>query len=63
MKRNYSVKLNYNASIVVDVEVEAEQDSPDMEGKALEMARNYAEEADASEFTIGGERESQILAG
>jgi hypothetical protein len=63
MKRNYSVKLNYNASIVVDVEVEAEQDSPDMEGKALEMARNYAEEADISEFTIGGERESQILAG
>jgi hypothetical protein len=63
MKRNYSVKLNYNASITVDVEVEAEQDAPDMEGKALEMARNYAEEADFSEFTIGGERETQILAG
>jgi hypothetical protein len=60
MKRKYTIKLNYNASIVVDVEVEG--DTPDAEGKALEMARNIAEDADIREFTIGAERESQILA-
>jgi hypothetical protein len=61
MKKKYTIQMNYTASIVVDVEVEAEHDSPDIEGKALEMARDIAEDADIREFTIGEERESQIL--
>jgi hypothetical protein len=61
MKKKYTIQMNYNASIVVDVEVEVEHDSPDAEGKALEMARDIAEDADIREFTINGERESQIL--
>jgi hypothetical protein len=61
MKKKYTIQMNYNASIVVDVEIEVERDSPDAEGKALEMARDIAEDADIREFTIGGERESQIL--
>lgn len=57
-KRKYTIQLNYNASIIVDVEVE---NTPNAEGDALEMARNIAEDADIREFTIGAERESQIL--
>lgn len=56
--RKYTIQLNYNASIIVDVEVEATQNA---EGEALEKARNIAEDADIREFTICGERESQIL--
>jgi hypothetical protein len=59
MMKKYTVQLNYNASIIVDVEVE---NSPNAEGEALEKARNIAEDADIMEFTIGAERESQILA-
>ena len=58
MMKKYTIQLNYNASIIVDVEVE---NTPDAEGEALEKARNIAEDADIREFTIGGERESQIL--
>lgn len=58
MDKKYTIQLNYNASIIVDVEVE---DTPHAEGDALEKARNIAEEADIREFTIGNERESQIL--
>lgn len=58
MMKKYTVQLNYNASIIVDVEVE---NSPNAEGDALEKARNIAEDADIREFTIGNERESQIL--
>ena len=50
----YKIQLNYNASIVVDV-------TGNDEGEALDNARNLAEEADIKEFTICGERESQIL--
>lgn len=57
--RKYTIQLNYNASIVVDVEVDGT--SPTAEGDALEKARNIAEDADIREFTICGERESQIL--
>jgi hypothetical protein len=56
--KKYTIQLNYNASIVVDVEVE---NTPNAEGDALEKARNIAEDADIREFTIGNERESQIL--
>lgn len=56
--KKYTIQLNYNASIVVDVEVE---NTPHAEGEALEKARNIAEDADIREFTIGSERESQIL--
>lgn len=58
MMKKYTIQLNYNASIIVDVEVE---NSPNAEGDALEKARNIAEDADIREFTIGNERESQIL--
>ena len=56
--KKYTIQLNYNASIIVDVEVE---NTPNAEGEALEKARNIAEDADIREFTIGNERESQIL--
>lgn len=56
--RKYTIQLNYNASIIVDVNVE---DGQDAEGRALDAARTIAEEADIKEFTICGERESQIL--
>ncbi len=58
MMKKYTIQLNYNASIIVDVEVE---NTPNAEGEALEKARNIAEDADIREFTIGNERESQIL--
>lgn len=57
--KKYTVQLNYNASIIVDVTVDG--NSPTAEGDALEKARNIAEDADIREFTIGNERESQIL--
>ena len=52
--RKYVIQLNYNASIVVEV-------TGNDEGEALEKARNIAEDADPKEFSICGERESQIL--
>jgi len=58
MSKKYTIKLNYNASIIVDVEVD---ETPDAEGRALEKARDIAEDADIREFTIGAERESEIL--
>ena len=54
MARKYTIQLNYNASIIIEV-------TGNDEGEALENARNYAEDADIREFTIGNERESQIL--
>lgn len=53
MKR-YQIQLNYDASIIVDVEGEDE-------GVALDRARNIAEDADPRQFTICNERESRIL--
>ena len=50
----YKIQCNYTASIVVEVEAKDE-------GEALDKARNKAEEADIKQFTICGERESQIL--
>jgi hypothetical protein len=50
----YKIRLNYNASIVVDVDAKDE-------GEALDKARNKAEEADIKQFTICGEKESQII--
>ena len=50
----FTIRCNYNASIVVDVVA-------DNEGDALSKAREMAEEADINEFAICGERESQIL--
>jgi hypothetical protein len=54
MARKYTVQLNYNASIIVET-------TGNDESEALENARNIAEDADIREFTIGNERESQIL--
>ena len=59
MARKYTVQLNYNASIIVDVTVDSNDQNA--EGEALEKARNIAEDADIREFTIGAERESQII--
>jgi hypothetical protein len=50
----FKIQYNFNASIVVDV------DGKD-EGDALEKGRRIAEDADIKQFTICGERESQIL--
>lgn len=51
----YKIECNYNATITVDVEANDE-------GDALGKARDYAEDADIRQFTIGAERESRILA-
>lgn len=59
MAKKYTVQLNYNASIIVDVTVDG--NNQNAEGEALEKARNIAEDADIREFTIGSERESVIL--
>ena len=50
----FKIQYNFNASIVVDVDAKDE-------GDALEKGRRIAEEADIKQFTICGERESQIL--
>lgn len=50
----YTIQMNYNASIVVDV-------FANDEGEALDKARDKAEDADIREFTIGSENESRIL--
>lgn len=50
----YTIQMNYNASIVVDV-------FANDEGEALDKARDKAEDADIREFTIGNENESRIL--
>ncbi len=55
MKR-YTIEFNYNASIVVNVEGDFND-----EGEALDKAREIAEDADINEFTIGEEKESKIL--
>jgi hypothetical protein len=52
--RKYTIQYNYNASIVVEV-------NANDEGEALEKGRNIAEDADIKQFTIGNERESQII--
>lgn len=56
MAKGYTIQLNYNASIVVNVEGEFND-----EGEALGKAREIAEDADINEFTIGEEKESRIL--
>lgn len=50
----FKIKYCFNATI--DVEVDGKD-----EGDALEKGRRIAEEADIKQFTICGERESQIL--
>lgn len=58
----YKIQLNYNASYIAEVAVdETQRPDADPEGLALDMAREMAEEADASEFMISNERESVIL--
>lgn len=52
--RKYTIQMNYNASIIVDVMAEDE-------GQALDRARDKAEDADIREFTICNEGESKIL--
>ena len=52
--RRYTIQLNYNASIIVEV-------NANDEGEALDKARDKAEDADIKQFTIGNERESKIL--
>lgn len=53
MKR-YSIQCNYKAHFIAEVEAEDE-------GEALNKAREMAEDADISDFTIGAEDEFQIL--
>ena len=50
----FRIQYNFTASIVVDVDAKDE-------GEALEKGRRIAEDADIKQFTICGERESQIL--
>ena len=50
----FKIQYNFNASIIVEVDANDE-------GEALEKGRNIAEEADIKQFTICGERESQII--
>lgn len=50
----YTIQMNYNASMVVEVLAENE-------GDALDKARDIAEDADIRQFTIGTENESRII--
>ena len=50
----YTIQMNYNASIVVEV-------LANDEGEALDKARDKAEDADIRQFTLGNEQESRIL--
>ena len=50
----YTIQMNYNASIVVEV-------FANDEGEALDKARDKAEDADIRQFTLGNEQESRIL--
>ena len=52
--RKYTIQMNYNASIIVEV-------LANDEGEALNKARDKAEDADIRQFTIGSENESRIL--
>ncbi|MBR6517610.1 MAG: hypothetical protein IKT40_12335 [Bacilli bacterium] len=52
--RKFTIEMNYNASIIFDVEAEDE-------GQALDKARNLAEEADISDFTLTHENESRVI--
>lgn len=50
----YKIELNYISKFIADIEA-------DDEGSALEKARNMAEDADMSEFTLADEREARVL--
>lgn len=50
----FTIELNYNASIIEVVEAEDE-------GQALDKARSLAEEADLNEYAIGTEQDARIL--
>ena len=50
----FTIKLNYKASVVFEVEA-------DDEGKALDKARNLAEDADIDQFSVGEELDSEII--
>ena len=50
----YTIELNYNARIVVNVDANDE-------GEAYEKARTFAEEADMSDFVLTEEKESRVL--
>ena len=52
--QKYVIEMNYNASIVIEVEANDE-------GEALDKARDKAEDADIRQFTLGKENESRIL--
>lgn len=52
--RKYTIQMNYNAFIIVEV-------LANDEGEALDKARDKAEDADIRQFTIGSENESRIL--
>lgn len=54
MVTKYTIQMNYNASMVVDV-------MANDEGEALDKARDIAEEADNRQFQINNEREALIL--
>lgn len=50
----YTIEINYNASIIFDVDAKDE-------GEALDKARNLAEESDITDFTLTHENESRVL--
>lgn len=51
---NYTIQLNYMASIIVDVEAKDE-------GEALGKAREMAEDADMEQFSLGEEKNTMII--
>ena len=50
----YTIQMNYNASIIVEV-------TANDEGEALDKARDKAEDADIRQFSLCNEQESRIL--
>ena len=52
----YTIRVSYLATL--DVTVEGDFND---EGEALDKAQDIAEETDIQQFTLGAEKESQIL--
>ena len=52
----YTIRLNYSATYTATVEGNFKN-----EGEALDAVRRQAEDADADEFVIGDEQQSNIL--
>ena len=62
MRTKYKIRARYEAYKDIEVEVDGEDNSHgELEGLALDKARDIAEDSDIREFTISRELEFQVL--